>query len=264
MGDHDIVVMLTRPTRLAGRAAELDAIDSGDRVTSQSIAERLAHTTFLIDLPGDEVLAVPGGGGRYLSRGDSDDDLRRDALAAAGAWSREYQRRDRRTRAADWLMGYVDELSEATTERDVCNALAACASRVIDMFAVIAYALAQGEDGVRLEPHRQTVGDIAVPVLSAAVLSGISATLVLTALEMRAGDSCHALLAPVAEAFNARQIVCAPVASGVLLLLIERRRSRLLAADERDALGWFARQAGRKLAIIRSAAPAPNRLHRLP
>jgi hypothetical protein len=73
---------------------------------------------------------------------------------------------------------------------------------------------------------------------------------IMTGFEVHPPDGSPASLAPLFDALAATQLVCAPVGHDALLVLAERRRNRVITAEDRDLLDWTMKHAERVLAEI--------------
>jgi len=242
--------------------AQGDGSVSSPSVSAKALLQRfppieLSRTALLIDLPGDEVLLLPGADAQILPRGDGEEDLRRRASSAATAFLRERHRLQRRIQVPDWLMGYVDELQRAATAADVHLALLACTMHAASTFTAVAYVPGKNGTAGMLEPLQQLGDEAALPALPRAATARFTALCVMTEVEARDNAGRSHALAPVFAAFGAAQLVCLPVGADAVHILVERRRERVFTAEDRDMLDWVVRQAERALAALSFPGGAP-------
>jgi len=256
--DPDVALILVDD---AARAPG-DGSVSSPAMSAKALLQRcapieLSRTALLIDLPGGEVLLLPGADAQILPRGEGEEDLRRRASSAATAFLRERHRLERRIQVPDWLMAYVDEVQRAATAADVHRALLACTMHVASTFTTVTYVPEKNRTAGMLEPLQQPGDGAALPSLPRAATARFTAVSVMTEVEARDDAGRSHVLAPVFAAFGAAQLVCMPVGADAVHILVERRRERVFTAEDRDMLDWVVRQAERALAALSIPGDAP-------
>lgn len=230
------IVLFGTDSSGAGIAADLGSF--------QPTPERLANAAFLIDLGGDEALVVPAADAHLLPRGAGGAELADRAVAMTQALRRERDWVSRRLRMPDSLMAYAERLQQAGTEADVYEALREVATPVIGAFTAVIYVTVGDTADAQFHPLADP--DLRLPLepLPLDTIMSFAGQRLITAAEVPAEPS--GALAPVASILavtGAAQLLCSPVATDALLVLVERRRQRVLTGEDLDLLAALVRQA---------------------
>ena len=238
-----------------GRRAEDAAVIlfGGDRHARGSVTgldqlhptpAQLAHSAFLIELDGEDALVVPGADAHVVPRGDGGEELQQRAGAMAQALRRERDRLERRLRMPDFLLAYAESLLEARSPEEAYQALREVVVPVVGAYTAVVFFYAGDAPDARFVPLADPAPRLQLPDLPGDSVTYFIEPQVVTRAEIAADRT--GVLAPftaVMDAAGAAQLLVAPVGTDALLVLIERRRDRVLAGDERDLLSALVRQA---------------------
>lgn len=234
---EDAAIML-----LAGSRTERGI--TTDLGTFRPTPEALANAAFLIDLGIDEALVVPAADAHLLPRGEGGAELQGRAASMAQALRRERDWVRRRLQMPDHLLSYAERLQRAAMEADVYEALREVTTPVVGAYTCVMFVSA-GE-GVEAAFHPLADGwlQAGLEPLPAETAMNFPEQRLVTQAEI-ASDSAGPLLAldGLARATGATQLLCTPVGSDALLVLVERRRDRVLTGEDRDLLDALVRQA---------------------
>ena len=220
----------------AGLAAELHDF--------QPTPERLANAAFLVDIGGDEALVLPAADAHLLPRGEGGAELRARASAMTQALRRERDWVRRRLQMPDSLLAYAEQLQEARTEADVYEALRLVAAPVVGAYTAVMYVAVGDTADAAFHPLADPALRLPLEPLPLDTIMPFARQRLITRAEVLADTAGP--LAPLADllaATGAAQLLCAPVATDALLVLVERRQQRLLTGEDLDLLAALVRQA---------------------
>jgi diguanylate cyclase (GGDEF)-like protein len=203
-------------------------------------------SAFLLDVPTEsEAILIVGPELRRIDRGAGGSELLTRAAAGAAAWRRERARALRRMQLPDRLLAFSEELNRAHSLQSVCATLVEHVGRVVGGYTGLVYLhenTGPGEEGLFLADHPWISHGLGGGSLSSD-LRFIGPGLVRAGEVMPATGSPFANLAPVFRETSACAMAFVPLGDRGLLLLIERRESRVFEAEDWDLLRSVARQA---------------------
>ena len=247
--DDDVVTLLT---------SSPDGRVSWELPFAGTHAQRLSNPALVLDLTPGEVLLVSAADAHIMPRGAGGAELQARAAAAARALQRERERIARRLRMPDLLLAYADALLGARTDTDVYTALRYAAGTLVSSWTAILFVAGGAAHDAAFHALADPVLTLSVAPLPARTATWFARPLVITRAEIDA-DARRALapLAGIMDDTAAAQLLCAPVAGDALLVLIERRRDRVVTAEERDLVNALVSQAEgalRRLGVERQVA----------
>lgn len=224
------------------------ALDEGGVTATrpQQPGWKLDAAAFLLDVPTEsEAVLVVGPELRHIPRGQGGSELLGRAAAGAVAWRRERARALRRQQLPDRLLAFSEELNRAYTHGAVYQALMAHAARIVGGYTGVLYLYdnnGAGEEGLYPLEHPWVSLGLKDCTLSADLrFRGPG--------EVRSEDvlpgtgSPFDNLSPLIRETGAATLYYVPLRDAGLLFVIERRRGRILDAEEWDLLRSVGRQA---------------------
>ena len=225
---------------------------------AQPIASEPSGAALLLELESGDAVLIPIADAQMLIRGEHRDDLHARAAAMARALQHERERVERRLRMPDLLLAYADALLGARCDSDVYTALRYAAGTLVRSWTALVFVAGGAAHDAAFLPLADPFLDLSAAALPARTATWFARPLVITRAEIDA-DARRALapLAVIMDDTGAAQLLCAPVAGDALLVLIERRRDRVVTAEERDLVNGLVSQAEgalRRLGIERQVA----------
>jgi diguanylate cyclase (GGDEF)-like protein len=207
---------------------------------------RLDASAFLLDLgDGNEAVLVVGPELRGIERGDGGPSLLNRAATGALAWRRERARALRRLQLPDRLLAFAEELNRAHSTDAVCTAVMDHVGRIVGGYTGLVFLhqnTGPGTEALHAVKHRWIANGLSGTVLDAD-LRFIGPGLVRGDEVLPGTGSRFGSLAPVFRETGACVMPYVQLGDRGLLLLVERRRSRVFEADDWDLFRSIARQA---------------------
>jgi diguanylate cyclase (GGDEF)-like protein len=206
---------------------------------------RLDASAFLLDLGDDsDAVLVVGPELRRIERGDGGPQLLNRAAAGAAAWRRERARSLRRLQLPDRLLAFTEELNRAHSLDAVCGTVMEHVGRIAGGYTGLIFLhenTGAGIEGLFPVKHRWISNGLTGATLSAE-LRFVGPGLVRVDEVVPATGSPFSSLGPVFREVGACAMAYVPLGDRGLLLLVERRESRVFEADDWDLFRSVARQ----------------------
>lgn len=207
-------------------------------------------TVFLLDLGEDEAILVAGAAVRRIPRGTGGKDLLGRAAAGAAAWRRERLRTWRRARLPELLIEFSEQLNRAEEPAEVCRALVEHAPRIVGGYTALIFLEDEAGEllrAVEIPRFPYDVRNLGIPVLPRLGRPGV-----ITRSDAQADTGGpFAGLDPLFLDLGAALLAHIPFTERGVLLLVERRRTRVFEPEDWDLLGTLSRQASAAMERVR-------------
>lgn len=223
------------------------------------IGEETQGGTLLLELGGTHALLVAGSAIRRIPRGESHQDLLNRAAAGAAAWEREQMRLWRRARLPDHLTELSAQLNRADRPETVAKSLTEYTTRIVGGYRAFLLLYDREQHGGSPSGTGRLV-DSSDPRLTTRMHPRFSAPGIISSFESRPDMGMpFSELNLLFEEHSAALLIHVPVGDVGVLVLAERRQSRLVDPEDFTLMRNLAQLAEGALLRIYSVEEA----HRL-
>ncbi len=195
------------------------------------VGEETQGGTLLLELGGTHALLIAGSAIRRIPRGESHQDLLNRAAAGAAAWEREHMRLWRRARLPDQLAELSAQLNRADRPEAVAKYLTEYTTRIVGGYRAFLLLYDRERQGIPGTSGRLV--DAMDPRLTTRMHPRFTAPGMITSFEARADLGMpFAELGVMFEEHSAALVIHVPVGDSGVLMLAERRQSRLVDPED--------------------------------
>lgn len=219
------------PSPIEWKAYELQAEASPKSRPVSQITDEAGGGTLLLDLGGSHALLIAGSAIRRIPRGESRQDLLHRASSGAAAWEKEQLRLWKRTRLPDQLADLSGQLNRAIRPDVIAKHLSDYTARIVGGYRAFLLLrdrenLARGGGGGRLV-------DAFDSRISTQMHPRFTAPGVISAFEARPDLGMpFSDLAPLFDETAAVTLIHVPVGDEGVLVLAERRQTRIVEPED--------------------------------
>jgi len=248
----------TSPSGLEWKVYELQPDGEPKSRNVARIAEETQGGTLLLDLGGPHALLIAGSAIRRIPRGEDRQDLLARSASGAAAWEKEQLRLWKRARLPDQLAELSAQLNRASREDVIAKHLTDYATRIVGGYR--AHLLLRD----RNDPSNSMLSGRLVDAMDTRIATRMhprfAAPGIVSAFEARPELGMpFSELAPIFEDTSAVVLIHVPVGDEGVLLVAERRQSRLVEPDDFTLMRNLAQLADGALLRVLSVEEA----HRL-